>query len=245
MMPAVPRDAGRRGRCGPTWATSSGCATRRRDYTPLEQLGRQRLHPGGMLVLPQPVRAAGHRRGLALGAGLRGRRVRLRPAASLLDPAHRPGPDARGAQVRGRLALRAPLGSPRCRAGLDDAELQVALRAAPRAGHWRGPGQTLGRQPRPPPLLHVGRGHAHSVSFRTRRGLTFVPPRPDGSLPLDGTSGPGLHGLRQGAAGPRLRDSWSFPLGSWSGSSRTSRSSAPTGAPGGRSSSRRTSPCPS
>jgi cytochrome c oxidase cbb3-type subunit 2 len=47
------------------------------DYTPLEARGRHRLHPRGLLVLPQSVRAARRRRGDALGAAVGGGRVRL------------------------------------------------------------------------------------------------------------------------------------------------------------------------
>ena len=47
------------------------------DYTDQQQLGRQGLHPRGLLVLPFAVRAAGDRRDPALGPGQPGRRVRL------------------------------------------------------------------------------------------------------------------------------------------------------------------------
>ena len=56
------------------------------------------LHPRGLLVLPLAVRAAGHRRDAALGAGQPGGRVRVRHAASVLHPPHRPGPDPRRAR---------------------------------------------------------------------------------------------------------------------------------------------------
>ena len=100
------------------------------DYTPLELRGRAGLHPRGLLVLPLAVRAAGHRRDAALGADHAGRRIRLRPAAPVLDAPHRAGPVARRPQVQRRLAPGALLGSAHAVARLDHAALRRAVRRA-------------------------------------------------------------------------------------------------------------------
>ena len=69
------------------------------DYTPLERVGRSvYIREGCWYCHSQYVRpVAGED---LRWAGLRGRRIRLRPAASSLDAPHRTGPDARRAQVR-------------------------------------------------------------------------------------------------------------------------------------------------
>ena len=75
------------------------------DYTAAGAARQSRVCEGRLLVLPFPVRAAGDRRDAALGADNPGWRICVRPAAPVLDPSHRAGPVAGGAQVQRRLAL--------------------------------------------------------------------------------------------------------------------------------------------
>ena len=145
-----------------------------------------RLPARGMLVLPQPVRAARGRRGPALGTGGRGRRVRLRLAAPALDAPHRPRPLAGGAQVRRPLAPGPPLGAAHAGARLGDAGLPVALPHGPgaarrarrraRAGRGAGPQGAVQLQAGPddsalpePGGPRLRRGHRRHARHRDRK----------------------------------------------------------------------------
>src|SRR5213080_2476330 len=98
------------------------------DYTPLEKLGRAvYIREGCWYCHSQYVRPVA------------GEELRWGPVSEAgeyafdlappLHPAHRTGPDARGAQVRRRLALRPSLGPATGGARLHHAELPVALRS--------------------------------------------------------------------------------------------------------------------
>ena len=117
------------------------------------------LHPGGLLVLPFPVRAPGDRRDAPLGSGQRGGRIRVRRAAPLLHPPHRPRPHPGRAQVQRRVAPRALLGPAHGRAGLDHAAVRGAVRHAGRAGGDR-------RRRRRQPDARAERGHRGDLRLR-------------------------------------------------------------------------------
>src|SRR3546814_20587839 len=85
----VAHDRGYSGRPHRSWRTQVDARRRHR----LHRLGAAwpaGLYPGGMLVLPLPVRAAGNGGDAPLGAGQPGRRICVRFTAPLLDASHWP-----------------------------------------------------------------------------------------------------------------------------------------------------------